>query len=295
VVSVVEDGPAFRAGVEARDTLIAVDGKSLATTEGRSALQDLSAGKPVLLSLAGPSGRREVSVTPEVRSDAGTMRFQWSVPAPDGAEEGVQVFRFPAPKVVEELEIRLDSIQGAGAGSSFVLIEPDSAGGLQVKVGDSKSLKFRARAPDSGSESEGAWIVRSPDLAQRLETVRDRTLEVARLQLDSLARLHEGVVLAPMPEFGRGRVAGAELRQMTPELAEYFEGREQGLLVLRVIPDTPASRLGLRGGDVVIEANGTPLGTSGELREQILRGADRGTTVKWIRKGTEMSGILRTR
>jgi hypothetical protein len=223
------------------------------------------------------------------------MRFRWSVPAPDGAEESVQVFRFPAPEVMEEFEIRLDSIQGAGAGSSFVLIAPDSAGGLRVKVGDPKSLEFRARAPDSEGDSEGAWIVRSRDLAQRLESVRDRTLEVARMQLDSLARLHEGVVLAPMPEFGRGRVAGAELRQMTPELAEYFEGREEGLLVLRVIPDTPASRLGLRGGDVVIEANGTPLRTTGELRAQILSGSDRGTSVKWIRKGSEMSGLLRTR
>ena len=64
VVSVVEDGPADRAGVRQQDTLVALDGSPLSTLEGRLALQSLESGTAVLLSVAGPEGRRLVEVVP---------------------------------------------------------------------------------------------------------------------------------------------------------------------------------------------------------------------------------------
>jgi S1-C subfamily serine protease len=92
-----------------------------------------------------------------------------------------------------------------------------------------------------------------------------------------------------------GRLAGAEFRPLTPALAEYFPV-DEGLLVLRVLPETPAARLGLRDGDVVVavgeDRNPSLLTFRGLVgRMQV----DGGTLkVKWNRKGRVMEGDLTT-
>jgi membrane-associated protease RseP (regulator of RpoE activity) len=54
----------------------------------------------------------------------------------------------------------------------------------------------------------------------------------------------------------RGRI-GVQVEAMTPELRRYFRAPEdRGLLVVRVEPDRPAERAGLRVGDVILSAGG---------------------------------------
>jgi hypothetical protein len=192
---------------------------------------------------------------------------------------------FPA---LEELA-RVWSVEVAAIGEFF---EGDPEVRLRIEVADSDSLFARPYVPAPDGEQAAGWVVESPELASRLETVRDRTLHIARTQLDSLARLQAGIVLAPAPELGRGRVAGAEFREMTPELAEYFHGQEEGLLVLRVIPGTPAGRLGLRGGDIVVEVNGRPVRSDMDFRREIVAAPEESVRVKWIRKGSADEGVL---
>lgn len=61
-------------------------------------------------------------------------------------------------------------------------------------------------------------------------------------------------------------VAGAEVTALEPELAEYFRGVRDGLLVLRVAPGTPADRAGLRPGDVITAGGGRTLEAVQDLR-----------------------------
>lgn len=49
---------------------------------------------------------------------------------------------------------------------------------------------------------------------------------------------------------GERMVAGAEVTALNPDLAEYFGG-EEGLLVLQVIPGSPAAEAGFEAGDIV--------------------------------------------
>lgn len=62
---------------------------------------------------------------------------------------------------------------------------------------------------------------------------------------------------------GTATIAGAQVTAMNPDLGETF-GVERGLLVLKVLVGTPAEQSGLRGGDVIVSANGSatvePLG-----------------------------------
>lgn len=167
------------------------------------------------------------------------------------------------------------------------------------------------------------YVVESPELARSLARVHATALQSARVRLDSLVRLRKEmsgpVVFLSEPRPGerpdaeavRGtwtlrsagpevelllatnaRIAGAEFRSLTRDLAEYFRGAESGLLVLRVIPGTPADRLGLREGDVVLEAGGRPIASVDEFRAALESGNGAPVDVKWVRKGAVAEGRI---
>ncbi|HVB57082.1 MAG TPA: DegQ family serine endoprotease [Candidatus Acidoferrales bacterium] len=73
---------------------------------------------------------------------------------------------------------------------------------------------------------------------------------------------------------------GVYIQDVTPELAKQF-GLKQGggVLLGDVSPNTPASRAGLKKGDVVTELNGQPVNAANQLQVQISQMAP-GTTVK---------------
>jgi C-terminal processing protease CtpA/Prc len=79
-------------------------------------------------------------------------------------------------------------------------------------------------------------------------------------------------------------VAGAELVTLEPELAEYFEGAGEGLLVVRVAPGTAAHRSGLRPGDVITAAAGRAVPSPAALRA-IVTGTDAAVDLAVVRQG----------
>jgi serine protease Do len=62
---------------------------------------------------------------------------------------------------------------------------------------------------------------------------------------------------------GRGRL-GVSLEELTPQLATYF-GAKDGVLVASVRDDSPASRAGLKAGDVITKVNNEPVGSRDDL------------------------------
>ena len=69
-------------------------------------------------------------------------------------------------------------------------------------------------------------------------------------------------------DLGRRSVAGAEFAEVDEALGSYF-GTSDGVLVLKVAPDTPAARAGLQAGDVVVAVDGRPVKSVGELRNAV--------------------------
>lgn len=71
----------------------------------------------------------------------------------------------------------------------------------------------------------------------------------------------------------RGRI-GLEVQPMTAELREHFGApADRGLLVVRVVEGRPAERAGVKVGDVLVEAGGTPLGEPYDLVRSVGRAA----------------------
>ena len=86
-------------------------------------------------------------------------------------------------------------------------------------------------------------------------------------------------------DIGLRAIAGAEFSGMDPHLAAYFDGAPEGLLVLRVAPDTPAARAGLLPGDVLVSAAGSPIREIARLRFLIATATDRPIPITVVRKG----------
>jgi hypothetical protein len=185
--------------------------------------------------------------------------------------------------------------------------------------------EIEVRSTDGASgEGRQRLIIENAPLANRLQSVHNQTLVEARARIDSvvkrqveLARRGElppgaaagyayvvpakappsgGLFGRRLPEGMEQRLAGAEFWALTPELAENF-AVDEGLLVLRVVPGTPAHRLGLRGGDVVTEVGGhksPDITTFRHLVAESLASQD-ALEVKWNRKGDELAGKLTSR
>jgi serine protease Do len=75
---------------------------------------------------------------------------------------------------------------------------------------------------------------------------------------------------------GRSRL-GVQVESVNDQLATYF-GVERGALVRSVTDDSPAAKAGVKAGDVITAANGTPVKDAGDLR-QALRDVEDGKAV----------------
>jgi len=336
VTSVVVNGPADAAGVKARDTLLSVNGLDVTSAEGRALLLGLEAGVAVELQIGREGGRTTIDVTPELRPTEPYVQvrtlFGPSEELEEGARSRVQVVRIPSVRTrLDEVEVRLDSMQAAG--NEFVFFHQDSAGHFNIEVGDggrAHVLLERMREHESWPDRTGVAVWENEDLARRLSVVRDSSFESARVRLDSLVRLRGQFQVLKGDSLGFSfsmtseadpdgewayyvrpravpsqlrtllgselRVGGAEFRQLSGDLAEYFEGADEGLLVVRVLRDTPAERVGLKDGDVVVEVDGDKCSDITILHDAIARAGSGGAVaVKWIRKGQIHVGSLDVR
>lgn len=215
--------------------------------------------------------------------EGGTLRIDFGRP-------DVELFT-PAGERIElaELERR---VRGAHEVSEL------TGGVLRRVAPDGRGFDVEVEVVEVGPEDgpPRRLILENAPLARRLESVHEEALVAARTRIESVVRRQSELALrGEVPPPADHRLAGAEFHPLTPELAEHFPV-DEGLLVLRVIPGTPAHRLGLRGGDVVVEAGGRALPDVGQLRALIAESQARGTAlvVKWNRKGTTESGRLST-
>ena len=79
-------------------------------------------------------------------------------------------------------------------------------------------------------------------------------------------------------------VAGAQLTTLTDDFKEVL-GTDAGVLVQRVVPESPAALAGLKGGDVIVEAADRAV-TSARLLQRMIGDSEQSTLkLKVVRKG----------
>lgn len=281
--AVFEDAPAAEAGVQPGDTLIAVNGRPLSERRGANELRTLTPGQPVEVLVGREGGRVSLQVIPAARPPE-------RGPAPVLTPGSPAVFVQPGS--VERL--RRAQAEGGVAPTVRLRLEDGEISGV-LKV-DEQGHVYLEKAPHKLVRIKGVELpppkvraLRDSALAQAREHLRKVREEMrARAERDSGAGWDEGSE--------RIQMLGAEFLALTPDLAGNLGGVEAGLMVLRVVPGTPAAQMGLRPGDVVVEAGGEQVAGAGDLRAPFTEAA-RGDSVvvRWIRRGEEMRGALQRR
>ena len=89
---------------------------------------------------------------------------------------------------------------------------------------------------------------------------------------------------------GQNRAAGAEVVDLRPELADYFQV-EGGVLVVDVLPRTPASIAGIQPGDVITHIDRVTIRSLQELRIGLVR-AGESVPITVVRRGDAIQLLL---
>lgn len=268
VVRDVEPGsPADRAGLRGGNVIVRWNGRRdvLAAVVGGH----LAPGDTLRLTVLDRPGARAREVTLVAAARARGVR----VASPD--ERAIEIIRRPSGDVVVvRPEVARASVEAA---AHALALQADSMHRrLQVVLADSLARHFR-------------------ELRASVDTVRIRA--EMREALRSMAMAQEALVEARPAivstfDFGARSVAGAEFAEVNTGLASYF-GTDHGALVLRVSPETPAARAGLRAGDVVTTANGFTIDEVSDLRTAVTRARDREVRLEVIRRGEPRTMTMR--
>ena len=151
------------------------------------------------------------------------------------------------------------------------------------------------RRPDATRQ---VWYIEKPGGARGEVRAAERVREPARGREPVIVALpaDPATPVAPVPSLtafatGSLALAGAEVVRMNRDLGEIF-GVERGLLVVAVGVNTPASRAGLRGGDVIVKADGRTITTPRELADRLQRADERRLKLVIVRKKKEQDVML---
>ncbi len=212
------------------------------------------------------------------------------------------------------LGVHLQRIEGGLAEA----LDMDEDGGVLIRqiVEDSPADEAGLQSGDIVTSVNGADVGTPRDLTRlvrdhsagdelKIRFVRDgknKTIEVKLGEQTEREYAHLGEARRHLSRAGR-RVRelrftaehgylGVITQPVTGDLAEFFgvDG-DGGALVSKVVEDSPAEKLGLRAGDVIVEVDGKDVEDSDDLRS-IVRRFDEAATVEvvWVRDRKERKG-----
>lgn len=150
---------------------------------------------------------------------------------------------------------RLVAETPAGREVGLVVMRDGRRINLQIKPEAGNSTWFDPRF---------SGMIDADEIRRYAEQAGRSAREMGRNIPEMVGRMREGTAT-------RGRL-GVSIQEVTPDLAEYF-GVKSGVMVASVMADSPASKAGLKAGDVITAVNGKGVGSPSEVVQALPSGA----------------------
>jgi membrane-associated protease RseP (regulator of RpoE activity) len=302
IINVVPGSPAERAGLVRGDTIIRINGLS-ATQQIMNA--GFEPGDTVVLRVVRDGREREVSVVAAERTDP-ISRFEYfsSDMLPDSIRGRMSIIMNAVRADADTIAARR-MIYGQLSGDSTMVFRfgTDSIRGFRYERATPMQLDSLTRYfLGSGTWTPGAWSADSTFRfsAEWPHMLRDSVFTLGggavirygeggfSFDTDSIRFVRPTEFMASGFVAGLRAVAGAELSELNPGLAEYF-GASGGVLVLNAREGTPAERAGLMPGDVILRANAVEVSTIDELRRAIATVRGEPVRLDVLRRGQRLT------
>lgn len=369
ITDVMEGSPAARAGLQAGDVVVSINGRSWRDDQYAGVPQDLRSGDKVRLVVERDGQRQEFTVTAAPRPPETVVSPTLTVTlrSDSMADRMYRAMDSLRLRLVQRGPTNVTVTRLPGTGDSIVAVLQSTASPdrLLRVVGDGGTVTLQPFGPGDlpagffipevrppfgfylfRGEAHDSLLLAMDSLNQHIRSLRARQVERTRT-LDrqgqgqrpdaELQRLDEALrdaarraadlrdamerqsrqdaqrmsqtwtvrtddpddtgdqvshfrPLAPYV-LGQNRAAGAEVVDLRPELADYFDV-DGGVLVVDVPDGTPAALAGIQPGDVITHVGTRPVRSISELREGLVSsGEEMGVTL--VRKGKTLQVLLR--
>ena len=247
---------------------------------------------------------RQVFVMPGdrqvIRLDGRGSQIGVMVSDPDGtADPGVKIDRVdeasPAAKAGVKEGDRVVEFDGERVRSTRQLtrLVQETPSGRTVKMvvqrgADRRTLDITPEADRVASFDRRV----EPGLELDIEREVERGLRDLPQRLEPFLNFERRFDGVPGP-MGRGRL-GAQVQPLGDQLAQYFGARDGGVLVAGVTADSPASKAGLKAGDVITKVNGAAVKDTAALMDALGDVKDDGTVTLDIVRDKKASTVKAT-
>jgi serine protease Do len=188
----------------------------------------------------------------------------------DAAESGVKVDEVEPNSAAEKAGVKAGDLitmfdgERVRSARQFARLVQETPPGRTVKmtVSRDRQQKDLQITPDSGRRGRSSVLIDGDRLRDQLGDLGNR-LPPFNFNFD-----------LDQSELGSGRRLGVSVQELTDQLASYF-GVSRGVLITAVTDGSPASRAGLKAGDVITSVNGNRIESRDDFGRALRDAADR--------------------